>query len=463
MSFESDRQQCLEKLIWATRQLEIDLELDRLSQIAELIVQTMTGCWRSFHTPEHIFMVGGDEDPIEVLAALFHDVVYVQVDRVVNFNLSYYIAPYIREVRGQLFIRSESELPNDPTFRKVIAIFDMAPGQALSPTNGQNEFLSALVAAKVFESFLSPALVIQIVTIIESTIPFRSKDEKGDSAIVRLYRRLLQVNQDFDLQMSDAELSATMRRCVRLSNRDVGGFAHPSSAQFLDNTWSLLPETNHHLHYSGSYTISQYRQALQKMEGFMWFLKPELIFHRFEGEPDDATFENLLASADKNLKVSRLYLGSKLAAIAVLEALSMRFGQDVPLTTMMGELPSANVPSANLVDFIPNIPNSYSLNTSLEEEVFDLLEKGRYKGADYDLNNSPMATYMVKFLGFPEIERLRQHAVSLFDGTLSGEKFLAECHPEVIQVITDSVLKLFDSRKAALAGTKQVAIGASRS
>lgn len=460
MSFESDRQQCLDKLIWATRQLEIDVEIDRLSQIAELIVQTMTGCWRSFHTPEHIFMVGGDNDPIEVLAALFHDVVYVQVDRVVNFNLSYYIAPYVREVRGQLFIRNEKELPEDITFKKVMAIFNRVSGEGLSPTNGQNEFLSALVAAKVFESFLSPALVMQIVTIIESTIPFRAKDEKGQSAIERLHRRLIQVNRDFDLQMSDGEISDTMWRCVRLSNRDVGGFAHPNSAEFLANTWSLLPETNHHLHYSGSYTLSQYRQALQKMEGFMGFLKPELIFHQFQGVPDDATFQQLLAGAGKNLEVSRLYLGSKLAAIAILEALSLRFGQDVPLTTMMGELPSPDVPTVNIVDFLPHMENLHPLRNPLEVEVLDLLEKGRDRGADYDLNNSPLTTYMVKYLGFDEIQRLRERARNFFNGTLSGEKFLVECDDRVLKVVTDSVLKLFDSRKAALAKTENLALGA---
>jgi len=460
MSFESDRQQCLNKLIWATSQLEIDVEVDRLSQIAELIVQTMTGCWRSFHTPEHIFMVGGEDDPIEVLAALFHDVVYVQVDRVVNFNLSYYIAPYVREVRGQLFIRNPKELPEDITFKKVMAIFNRVPGEGLSPTNGQNEFLSALVAAKVFESFLSPALVMQIVTIIESTIPFRSKDETGQSAIDRLHQRLIRVNQDFDLQMSDAEISDTMRRCVRLSNRDVGGFAHPNSAEFLANTWSLLPETNHHLHDSGSYTISQYRQALQKMEGFMGFLKPELIFHQFQGEPDDAAFQKLLAGAGKNLEVSRLYLGSKLAAIAILEALSLRFGQDVPLSTMMGELPLPDAPNLNLVKFLPEIENRHPLKTPLEAEVLDLLEKGLDRNADYDLNNSPLTTYMVKYLGFDEIKRLRERARDFFNGTLSGEKFLAECDDRVLKVVTDSVLKLFDSRKAALAKTENLALGA---
>jgi hypothetical protein len=195
------------------------------------------------------------------------------------------------------------------------------------------------------------------------------------------------------------------------------------------------------------------------MEGFMWFLKPELIFHQFQKEPDDETFQKLLVGARKNLEVSQLYLGSKLAAIAILEALSLRFGQDVPLTTMTGELPSADIPNVNLVDFIPNIPNAHPLNSSLEEEVFDLLEKGRYKGADYDLNNSPMATYMVKYLGFNEVKRTRECARHLFDGTMSPEAFLSECHPQVIQVVTDSVLKLFDSRKAALAGAETLAMG----
>ena len=85
--------QCLERLIWAIDRLKVEVEPSELARIAELIVQPMTGPWRFFHTPEHIFDVGGNEDAIEVLAALFHDIVYVQVDRSINFNVSYYITP----------------------------------------------------------------------------------------------------------------------------------------------------------------------------------------------------------------------------------------------------------------------------------------------------------------------------------------------------------------------------------
>jgi len=120
-------QQCLEKLIWAMQNLNIDTDYTELPKIAELIVQTMTGPWRYFHTPNHIFEVGGEDDPIEVLAALFHDVVYVQVDQSVNFNLTYYIAPFVRQVEVHLVIRDAQELPQDQIFEMVRQIFDFVP------------------------------------------------------------------------------------------------------------------------------------------------------------------------------------------------------------------------------------------------------------------------------------------------------------------------------------------------
>jgi hypothetical protein len=97
MSFEKNYQQCLEKLFWATEQLQVEVPPPQLSKIAKLIVKTMTGSWRYFHSTDHIFAVGGTTDAIEVLAALFHDIVYVQIDGSVNFNLSYYLASFIEE------------------------------------------------------------------------------------------------------------------------------------------------------------------------------------------------------------------------------------------------------------------------------------------------------------------------------------------------------------------------------
>ncbi len=451
MGFEQDyNKQCLEKLIWAMQELQIDIDDTELAKIAELIVQTMTGPWRYFHTPDHIFEVGGAEDAIEVLAALFHDVVYVQVDQSVNFNLTYYIAPFIRQVAEHLLIRDQKDLPQDKSFEMVMQIFKFVPGQTLSPMAGQNEFLSALVAAKVLEDLLPLEILVQIVGCIEATIPFRQKTESGLSNSDILYQRLREVRDQYQLTLTDQVLIEAVKRSVRLSNRDVGSFAHPSSARFLDNTWNLLPETNHHLKYSSSYTINQYRIALQKMEGFMNFIKPEVIFHQFKDYPDDQTYQDLVARARKNIEVGRLYLASKLFTIAFLEALSLRFGRVIPVSTLMGEMPSEGFAAISLVDFLPHIPDPYQPETELEKQVLTLLDEGRTQSSSYDIKNSPLTTYMVKCLGFDEIIHQRNRAQEFFKDNINHEEFLAGCDNDVKKAVTDGIVQLFDSRKAAL-------------
>jgi hypothetical protein len=197
--------QCLEKLIWALDRLEAKVEPSELARIAELIVQPMMGPWRFFHTPEHIFDVGGNEDAIEVLAALFHDTVYVQVDRSINFNVSYYITPVAKEVNKQLQIRDKSELSADATFEMVMLVFNFEPGEVLNPFSGQNEFLSALVAAKALEPFLKREQLLQIAGCIEATIPFRAA-ESGVTVSQRLYDRLQAINSLFNLSLTDEQM-----------------------------------------------------------------------------------------------------------------------------------------------------------------------------------------------------------------------------------------------------------------
>ena len=97
MSTETDKQKCLACLTWAIAKLQGYADQNQLIKISDLIIQTMTGPWRSFHTPNHIFEVGAGGDAIEVIAALFHDLVYVQVDQGISVNIIRYISPYIKE------------------------------------------------------------------------------------------------------------------------------------------------------------------------------------------------------------------------------------------------------------------------------------------------------------------------------------------------------------------------------
>lgn len=442
--------QCLEKLIWALDRLKAEVEPSELARIAELIVQPMMGPWRFFHTPEHIFDVGGNEDAIEVMAALFHDIVYVQVDRSINFNVSYYITPLTKEVNKQLQIRDRSELSADATFEMVMLVFGFVAGEVLNPFSGQNEFLSALVAAKALEPFLKREQLLQIAACIEATIPFRAA-ESGITASQRLYDRFQAITNLFNLSFTDEEMRETMKKAVRIANRDVISFAYQSSAHFLANTWNLLPETNHNLTSYGFYTVRDYRVALLKMEGFLSYLKPEVIFRRFEGCPDDRTYQRWETTAQYNLEIAKLYLGCKLAAIAMLEALSSGLGLDVSVAMMMGELPDKANRVVRLESFFPVIDKPHKAQTGLEAEVLNLLENGRAQSSsNTDLENSPLATFMVKVVGFDEMRYQCDRAKEFFRENLAADDFISDFNPIVTEIVVDSIIKLFDSRKSTI-------------
>src|SRR5919202_6563027 len=220
-------------------------------------------------------------------------------------------------------------------------------------------------------------MIAQIIACIEATIPFRPLSASGLNPSEMLYQRLIGANQQFGFGWSEAQTIEIVKRCVRLGNRDVENFAYPNSADFLDNTWNLLPATNHDLIKANSYKVSEYRRSLQNMEKFMNFLSPERVFQRFMGEPDEETYQALISKTRKNLEVAKLYLGCKLVSIAIIEALSTRLARDVPLSTLMGELPTQGIKTPSLEDFIPDIQSAKNTETVLESEVLELLTKGR--------------------------------------------------------------------------------------
>jgi len=448
-----ENQSCLDALIQSIEQLGGVINSVQLENTAELIIQAMTGTWRNFHTPEHIFEVGSGGDAIEVLAALFHDMVYVQVDQASSLNISSYLTPFIKEVRSsELVIRSEEEISPDRMFEIVSTIFGMQKGQVLSPFAGQNEFLSGLIAAKCLKLMLPENIIAEIIACIEATVPFRSPSPSGQTCSEMLFDRLGVANQKFNFGWNSDQMIEIVKRAVRLSNRDVENFAAPQSADFLDNTWNLLPETNHELSNGSSYSVVGYRKSLQKMEGFMNFLKPEVVFHQFHREPEDHVYKEMVINTRKNLEVSKLYLGSKLFTIALLEALSYRLGKTIPVSTMMGEHPSSGMKVAALADFLPDIPLSKKLETPMEVEVFEILNKGRNKESRYDIKNSPLATLIVKHLGFSGIMESLKQAKEFFNGNLTPEEFLKKCDPKTVEIVTEALLQLFESRKAALRG-----------
>lgn len=449
-SFDASYARCADQLRWALRQLGLSVDEEVVSSTAELIIQTMTGAWRFFHTPEHIFDVGRSGDAIEVLAALFHDAIHIQADNGVSVNVGQIVSPFIRESHKSLRILDAEKLPEDPVFDLVCAVFGFRPGQVLQSMRGQNEFLSAVVAAKSLGPDLPLGLAAQIAACIEATIPFRARKGASDQPGQQLRQRLQNINKRFKLQWDDATMDQAVRRAVRLANRDVENFAHESTAEFLNNTWNLMPETNHDLLGAYAYTVSGYRKSLQKMEGFMAGLDPEAVFQQYMDEPSAADFETMLQRTRHNLEVARLYLGSKMLSIAIVEAVSQRLGSEVPLATMMGELPQRGTPDAQMESFLPAVTQPVRPQGALQTQVLELLEVGRSQESSYDVKHSPVATFVVKSLGFARAEELLEVAREFFLGRVTGEEFLQRCDAPIVEAIVTGVYRVFEIRLRAI-------------
>jgi hypothetical protein len=436
---------CSVELKTAVAALGGDPSHPRLDAIAELIIMSMTGPWRSFHTPEHIFEVGDGGSPVEVVAALFHDLVYAQVDSGIHLNLARYVAPFVREGKTGLLIEPQSLVP-DAELNLVMGLFGLQVGQVLSPFAGQNEFLSALLAVKILDGILPLGVRAQIAVCIEATIPFRADPVAGDNCSETLLLRLKQTNLDHALGLSDAECLHAVHMAVRVANRDIGNFASESPSEFLNNTWNLIPETNHDLVSADTYSITGYRISLQKMEGFLGFLKPEVVFRQFRSEPSDAEHQRRLTLTRTNLEVARLYIQLKLVSIALLEALSLRLGQQVALASIMGKLPSRGDYPIQLEQHLPKVQTAYQPQTPLEVVVMDLLESGRSADSLHDARHSPVASYMVKVMGMPTCMFLLAQSRLFFTDQLSAAELIASTDANVIHGIEQAVVSVYHQR-----------------
>ncbi len=426
--------------------LDVRMPLIELEDIGIMIHEAMTVQARSFHTPAHIFELADATNPIQALAALFHDVVYYQVDEGFTPEIADVLMPYI-EIDGERIRVKATDVYEDTAFRITLDVFDFELGQMLPAQKGQNEFLSALLMNQLLVDRVHPSDLAKATACIEATIPFRSDNARGESPADLLEQRLLELNRQLVLGMRLEDIYDGVRWAVAFSNRDVDNFSERDTGSFLDNTWKLLPETNPSLRMRGIYTIGNYRRALEKMEAFLRQLDPETIFNEYRGEPPPGEYQRMVALAHRNVTTARQYLGIKLMAAAVLEALGDITGGDAPVALFMGAI-DREEDAPRLEDFLPQVRT----DTSVDElsTLFGLLAFGRASSSSFDLQNSPLALFIYKKLGWDRIQHLLGRAKMMFQGELSAAGFLAELPPDMVIAITQACAKMASTRREAL-------------
>jgi hypothetical protein len=392
----------------------------------------LSAAGREFHNHDHVVDMIAEGDPLEVIAALYHDAVYIQVDQGPPRSMRAEIETVLAAVDDgwRVLPRAAGPVTGD-----VLAVFDRKVGDVVTPTTGLNEFASALVAAIQLAGALTREQRIGVAACIEQTIPFRV------DPVTPLHGRLEL------LGLAGEALEETVRRAVRVGNHDISNFADNDPARFLDSTWKLLPESNPALHSPLVYTVRDYRIALQKMEAFLAWLPAERVFHTYNGEPRPELHARRVARTTGNLELAVRYLRAKLYSIGLVEAIAEVTGGDVPLDYFMGGLKSPDRPAMKRIEqFLPRLPNVPDLDPSLHR----LLAEGRASESSFDTRPSPLGAFLHAAAGDDGVMRGVDRAKQWWAGGLDAPAFLASQPARPVAAIARAAANIIDTRRDRL-------------
>jgi hypothetical protein len=208
----------------AFKRLGMFVAPNRLEDLAVLIHKAMTMQARNYHNLEHVFGFIDPDNPIQTLAALFHDIVYYQVDLGFLPEIRRIISPYVIEQDGVIYFTSRVKTADRLLFL-IFEIFGVRDREFVTMEMGANEMLSALVMTRKLGSFLRQKDLVKIALCIEATIPFRNNQTDGKSHFEKQAERVQLLNKMWGIEFSDDEVIETMQLAVRFANKDVDGFA----------------------------------------------------------------------------------------------------------------------------------------------------------------------------------------------------------------------------------------------
>jgi hypothetical protein len=388
---------------------------------------------REFHNHDHVIEIASTGDPVEIIAALYHDAVYIQVDQGPPRSMKSQMDRVLAQTSDGwrvLPAAADSAVSAD-----VLAVFGRRVNDVVTPTTGLNEFASALVASLQLEKALTRMQRIAVAACIEQTIPFRV------DPVSALRERLVAAG------VASADLDDMLKRAVRMGNHDVENFAENDPARFLGNTWLLLPESNPALHSPLVYTVRDYRVALMKMETFLAWLPAERVFHTWKDEPKPEIHARRVARTAGNLQLAVRYLRAKLYSIALVEALAELTGGDVPLDYFMGSVKSSQNPQVQRIeDFLPHMQHASDLNPPLQR----LLAEGRASEVSFDTKPSPIGAFLHEHIGEAALMKGFDQAKRWWAGAGDATDFLAKQPGKPVAAIARAAANIIETRRDRL-------------
>ncbi len=428
----------------AFKAMSVEVPMTNIERLAMLIHHSMDHGRRVYHTSTHLFELCQGMNPRQILAGLFHDIVYYQLDNGFPKGAEKLLKPLVRIENNSLVLQHFGK--DDLPLTICSCLFDFKEGDTLPLFGGMNEFLSAIIALRLLKAYLPTYDLIAIAACIEATVPFRGADSQGRQFPEKLAERVRHLSKSFNISFDQEDISRLITDAVVLANRDVVSFSASDPGYFLSATWLLIEESNAPINPIGIYSIQEYRNALLRMERFLGSLNPEHVFHSFQNTPNKTEIAHLHHTARNNIGFAVKYIDTKIAAIALVEALALLTGGDCPISLLLGDIKGKQCKPLRADDFLPQIIS----DKSIDPDLLHTLEFGRSQRAKNDSNESPLTAYMCRYLGQENILMTLQQAKRMFSGELSPKEFLNRQEPELVRMVAKACANIALSRADAL-------------
>jgi hypothetical protein len=377
----------IEKMLVESIQLlqpEASVAPEEAAAIAQLVYDSMTTGGRVYHAMQHVFDISATmKDPILVLSALFHDVIYYSIDKSFLAEQEKMISDIITTDSEQLVL--VSDFNGDELMEKFVKLYDFTPGKEL-PKTGTNEFISGVIGVRALSKWLSASQIMEVSACIEATIPFRPVVH-GKYPMDRLYDRLKSVCPD----QTEEWLVTTIQKAAATANFDLCSFDSNDRDFFLDSSWKLIPEARPGLLLEDC-PLSEWMNELNALEGRTKFLKGAVskIFQTFRNSPSDEEMAEKQRKTHENLDVFWEYGKVRQLQAMVLVAVIEAMGEDSA---------SFSLRSCITMDVPGPVTEASDSLTPTEMEVRNWLVLGRRACFSWDPAISPLGAYLFDILG----------------------------------------------------------------
>ncbi|HSN27609.1 MAG TPA: hypothetical protein VLT45_15055, partial [Kofleriaceae bacterium] len=135
--------------LWAAlHALGTQAEIGQIERWGFAIHGALSAAGREFHNHDHVIDIAKHGDPLEVIAALYHDAVYIQVDQGPPRSMRTEMDRVL--LQTEVGYRVLPAAASGPT-ADVLAVFGRHVGDVVTGVSGLNELASALVASMHLE------------------------------------------------------------------------------------------------------------------------------------------------------------------------------------------------------------------------------------------------------------------------------------------------------------------------